>query len=227
MIEHVAEQDDELMEKYLMGEELTIDEIKTCIRKSTINNTMVPVTCGTSYKNKGVQKLLDAIVDYMPAPTDVPSIKGVNPKPEEDVRHSSDTSRSPLLAFKIATDPFVGKLCFFRVYSGTLNAGSTVYNSTKDNTERIGRIVQMHANHRQDLEMVYAGDIAAAVGLKNTTTGDTLCDEKHPIILESMEFPEPVIRVAIEPKTKAGQEKDGHCACKARRRRPDLQGIYR
>ena len=210
MIEHVAEQDDALMEKYLMGEELTIDEIKTCIRKSTINNTMVPVTCGTSYKNKGVQKLLDAIVDYMPAPTDVPSIKGVNPETEEeDVRHSSDTEPFSALAFKIATDPFVGKLCFFRVYSGTLTAVSTVYNSTKDNTERIGRIVQMHANHRQDLEMVYAGDIAAAVGLKNTTTGDTLCDEKHPIILESMEFPEPVIRVAIEPKTKAGQEKMG------------------
>ena len=210
MIEHVAEQDDALMEKYLMGEELTIDEIKTCIRKSTINNKMVPVTCGTSYKNKGVQKLLDAIVDYMPAPTDVPSIKGVNPETEEeDVRHSSDTEPFSALAFKIATDPFVGKLCFFRVYSGTLTAGSTVYNSTKDNTERIGRIVQMHANHRQDLEMVYAGDIAAAVGLKNTTTGDTLCDEKHPIILESMEFPEPVIRVAIEPKTKAGQEKMG------------------
>ena len=210
MIEHVAEQDDALMEKYLMGEELTIDEIKTCIRKSTINNTMVPVTCGTSYKNKGVQKLLDAIVDYMPAPTDVPSIKGVNPETEEeDVRHSSDTEPFSALAFKIATDPFVGKLCFFRVYSGTLTAGSSVYNSTKDNTERVGRIVQMHANHRQDLEMVYAGDIAAAVGLKNTTTGDTLCDEKHPIILESMEFPEPVIRVAIEPKTKAGQEKMG------------------
>ena len=210
MIEHVAEQNDALMEKYLMGEELTIDEIKTCIRKSTINNTMVPVTCGTSYKNKGVQKLLDAIVDYMPGPTDVPSIKGVNPETEEeDVRHSSDTEPFSALAFKIATDPFVGKLCFFRVYSGTLTAGSTVYNSTKDNTERIGRIVQMHANHRQDLEMVYAGDIAAAVGLKNTTTGDTLCDEKHPIILESMEFPEPVIRVAIEPKTKAGQEKMG------------------
>ena len=210
MIEHVAEQDDALMEKYLMGEELTIDEIKTCIRKSTINNTMVPVTCGTSYKNKGVQKLLDAIVDYMPAPTDVPSIKGVNPETEEeDVRHSSDTEPFSALAFKIATDPFVGKLCFFRVYSGTLTAGSTVYNSTKDNTERIGRIVQMHANHRQDLEMVYAGDIAAAVGLKNTTTGDTLCDENHPIILESMKFPEPVIRVAIEPKTKAGNEKMG------------------
>lgn len=210
LVEHVAEQDDEIMDKYLMGEDISIDEIKDCIRKSTINNTMVPVTCGTSYKNKGVQKLLDAIVDYMPAPTDVPAIKGVNPETEEDgVRHSSDSEPFSALAFKIATDPFVGKLCFFRVYSGTLTAGSAVYNSTKGNTERIGRIVQMHANHRQDIEMVYAGDIAAAVGLKNTTTGDTLCDEKHPIILESMEFPEPVIRVAIEPKTKAGQEKMG------------------
>jgi len=210
MVEHVAEQDDDIMDKYLMGEDISVDEIKDCIRKATINNTMVPVTCGTSYKNKGVQKLLDAIVDYMPAPTDVPAIKGVNPDTEEDdVRHSTDDEPFAALAFKIATDPFVGKLCFFRVYSGTLTAGSAVYNSTKDNTERIGRIVQMHANHRQDIEMVYAGDIAAAVGLKNTTTGDTLCDEKHPIILESMEFPEPVIRVAIEPKTKAGQEKMG------------------
>ena len=210
MVEHVAEQDDDIMDKYLMGEDISVDEIKDCIRKATINNTMVPVTCGTSYKNKGVQKLLDAIVDYMPAPTDVPAIKGVNPDTEEDdVRHSTDDEPFAALAFKIATDPFVGKLCFFRVYSGTLTAGSAVYNSTKDNTERIGRIVQMHANHRQVIEMVYAGDIAAAVGLKNTTTGDTLCDEKHPIILESMEFPEPVIRVAIEPKTKAGQEKMG------------------
>ncbi|MEE0807152.1 MAG: elongation factor G, partial [Acutalibacteraceae bacterium] len=210
LLEHVAEQDDAIMDKYLMGEDITIDDIKDCIRKSTIHNTMVPVTCGTSYKNKGVQKLLDAIVDYMPAPTDVPAIKGINPETEEDdVRHSSDSEPFSALAFKIATDPFVGKLCFFRVYSGTLTAGSAVYNSTKGNTERIGRIVQMHANHRQDIDMVYAGDIAAAVGLKNTTTGDTLCDEKHPIILESMEFPEPVIRVAIEPKTKAGQEKMG------------------
>ena len=210
LLEHVAEQDDAIMDKYLMGEDITIDEIKDCIRKSTIHNTMVPVTCGTSYKNKGVQKLLDAIVDYMPAPTDVPAIKGINPETEEDdVRHSSDSEPFSALAFKIATDPFVGKLCFFRVYSGTLTAGSAVYNSTKGNTERIGRIVQMHANHCQDIDMVYAGDIAAAVGLKNTTTGDTLCDEKHPIILESMEFPEPVIRVAIEPKTKAGQEKMG------------------
>ena len=210
LIEQVAEQDDEIMELYLMGEEIDLDRIKDCIRKATIDNKMVPVCCGTSYKNKGVQKLLDAIVDYMPAPTDVPAIKGVNPDTEEDdVRHSTDDEPFAALAFKIATDPFVGKLCFFRVYSGTLNAGSSVYNSSKGNNERIGRIVQMHANHRQDIDTVYAGDIAAAVGLKNTTTGDTLCDEKHPIILESMEFPEPVIRVAIEPKTKAGQEKMG------------------
>ena len=210
MVEHVAEQDDEIMDKYLSGEEISIDEIKDCIRKSTIANHMVPVTCGTSYKNKGVQKLLDAIVDYMPAPTDVPAIKGVNPETEEEeVRHSSDEEPFSALAFKIATDPFVGKLCFFRVYSGTIEAGSTVYNSVKDSNERMGRIVQMHANDRKDIDKVYAGDIAAAVGLKNTTTGDTLCDEKHPIILESMEFPDPVIRVAIEPKTKAGQEKMG------------------
>ena len=210
LVEHVAEQDDELFEKYLGGEELTVEEIKACIRKSTIANHMVPVTCGTSYRNKGVQPLLNAIVDYMPAPTDVPPIKGVNPDTEEEeVRHSSDEEPFAALAFKIATDPFVGKLCFFRVYSGTVEAGSTVYNSVKDTNERMGRILQMHANHRQDIEKVYAGDIAAAVGLKNTTTGDTLCDEKHPIVLESMEFPEPVIRVAIEPKTKAGQEKMG------------------
>ena len=206
----MAELDDNLMDKYLSGEELTINEIKDCIRKSTIANHMVPVTCGTSYKNKGVQKLLDAIVDYMPAPTDIPPIKGTNPETgEEEVRHSSDEEPFSALAFKIATDPFVGKLCFFRVYSGTIEAGSTVYNSVKDNNERMGRIVQMHANDRKDIDRVYAGDIAAAVGLKNTTTGDTLCDEKHPIILESMEFPDPVIRVAIEPKTKAGQEKMG------------------
>ena len=210
LVEHVAELDDNLMDKYLSGEELTINEIKDCIRKSTIANHMVPVTCGTSYKNKGVQKLLDAIVDYMPAPTDIPHIKGTNPETgEEEVRHSSDEEPFSALAFKIATDPFVGKLCFFRVYSGTIEAGSTVYNSVKDNNERMGRIVQMHANDRKDIDRVYAGDIAAAVGLKNTTTGDTLCDEKHPIILESMEFPDPVIRVAIEPKTKAGQEKMG------------------
>ena len=210
LVEHVAELDDNLMDKYLSGEELTINEIKDCIRKSTIANHMVPVTCGTSYKNKGVQKLLDAIVDYMPAPTDIPPIKGTNPETgEEEVRHSSDEEPFSALAFKIATDPFVGKLCFFRVYSGTIEAGSTVYNSVKDNNERMGRIVQMHANDRKDIDRVYAGDIAAAVGLKNTTTGDTLCDEKHPIILESMVFPDPVIRVAIEPKTKAGQEKMG------------------
>ena len=210
MVEHVAELDDALMEKYLEGEELTIDEIKDCIRKATIANHMVPVTCGTSYRNKGVQKLLDAIVDYMPAPTDVPAIKGTNPDTEEEVvRHSSDEEPFSALAFKIATDPYVGKLCFFRVYSGSVEAGATVYNSVKDNNERMGRIVQMHANDRKDIDRVYAGDIAAAVGLKNTTTGDTLCDEKHPIILESMEFPDPVIRVAIEPKTKAGQEKMG------------------
>ncbi len=211
LIEHVAEQDDDLMEKYFAGEELTIAEIKDCIRKATLANTMVPVCCGTSYRNKGVQKLLDAIIDYMPAPTDVPAIKGTNPDTgEESEHHSSDDEPFAALAFKIATDPFVGKLCFFRVYSGTLDAGSTVYNANKDNNERIGRILQMHANHRQDIDTVYAGDIAAAVGLKNTTTGDTLCDPKaDPVILESMEFPEPVIRVAIEPKTKAGQEKMG------------------
>ncbi len=215
LLEHVAEQDDELMEKYLMGEEITKEEIMACIRKATLNNDMIPVCCGTSYRNKGVQKLLDAIIAYMPAPTDIPDMKGINPETgEEDVRKASDDEPFSALAFKIATDPFVGKLCFFRVYSGTVDAGSTVYNSTKEKNERIGRILQMHANHRQDLDTVYAGDIAAAVGLKNTTTGDTLCDEKHPIILESMEFPEPVIHVAIEPKTKAGQEKMGMALAK-------------
>ena len=210
MIEHIAETDDELMEKYLEGEEFTMEEMKAAIRKSTINNTMVPVVCGTAYKNKGIQKLLDAIVDYMPAPTDIEHIKGINPETqEEEERPSSDDEPFAALAFKIATDPYVGKLCFFRVYSGTVTAGSTVYNSVKDDQERMGRILQMHANHRKDLEICYAGDIAAAVGLKNTTTGDTLCDPKAPIILESMEFPDPVIRVAIEPKTKAGQEKMG------------------
>ena len=210
MIECIADQDESIMEKYLEGEEISVEEIKACLRKATIANTAVPVTCGTSYKNKGVQKLLDAIVDFMPSPTDVPPVKGFDPETEEEVeRHSSDEEPFAALAFKIAVDPFVGKLCFFRVYSGTVSAGSTVYNSTKDNNERMGRILQMHSNHRQDIEKVYAGDIAAAVGLKNTTTGDTLCDEKHPVILESMEFPEPVIRVAIEPKTKAGQEKMG------------------
>ena len=210
LIESVAELDEDLMEKYFGGEELTIDEIKSTIRKATIDNTMVPVTCGSSYRNKGVQMLLDAIVDYMPAPTDVPAIKGVDPETgDEAERPSSDKEPFAALAFKIATDPFVGKLCFFRVYSGTVSAGTTVYNSVKDTNERLGRILQMHANDRKDIDCVYAGDIAAAVGLKNTTTGDTLCDEKAPVILESMEFPDPVIRVAIEPKTKAGQEKMG------------------
>ncbi|MBQ2391755.1 MAG: elongation factor G, partial [Clostridia bacterium] len=210
LIEHVAEQDDELLEKFFGGEELTVDEIKKCIRKSTIAGTMVPVVCGTSYRNKGVQPLLDAVVDFMPAPTDIEAIKGVNPDTDEDeVRHSSDDEPFAALAFKIATDPFVGKICYFRVYSGKVDAGQSVYNSVKDSKERMGRILQMHSNHREDIETCYAGDIAAAVGLKNTTTGDTLCDEKHPVILESMNFPDPVIRVAIEPKTKAGQEKMG------------------
>ena len=208
LIEAVAEQDEELMNKYLEGEEITVEEIKAVLRKATIDNEIVPVTCGTSYKNKGVQKLLDAIVDYMPSPLDVPSIKGVNPETGEEVeRHAGDDQPFSALAFKIATDPFVGKLCFFRVYSGTVAAGTTVLNATKDKKERMGRILQMHANHRADLEVCYCGDIAAAVGVKNTTTGDTLCDEDHPVILESMEFPEPVIDLAIEPKTKAGQEK--------------------
>ncbi len=210
LVESVSELDDDLMTKYLEGEEITIPELKKVIRRATIANELVPVLCGTAYRNKGVQQLLDAIIDYMPAPTDIPDIKGVNPDTgEEDSRPSSDEAPFAALAFKIATDPFVGKLAFFRVYSGTINAGASVYNSTKGNRERLGRIVQMHANHREDIETVYSGDIAAAVGLKNTTTGDTLCDEKAPIVLESMEFPEPVIRVAIEPKTKAGQEKMG------------------
>ena len=210
LIESIVEQDEELMEKYFEGEEPTVEQMKKIIRKATISSEMVPICCGTSYRNKGVQPLLDAIVDYMPAPTDVEAIKGVNPDTdEEECRHSSDSEPFSALAFKIATDPFVGKICFFRVYSGTVDAGAGVYNSVKQNRERMGRILQMHANHREELETVYAGDIAAAVGLKNTTTGDTLCDEKNPIVLESMNFPEPVIRVAIEPKTKAGQEKMG------------------
>ena len=210
LIESVVEQDDELMEKYFEGVEPTVEEIKKVIRKATIANEMVPICCGTAYRNKGVQPLLDAIVDFMPAPTDIESIKGINPDTdEEEQRHSSDSEPFSALAFKIATDPFVGKLCFFRVYSGTVNAGTTVYNSVKNTRERMGRILLMHANHREDIETVYAGDIAAVVGLKNTTTGDTLCDEKYPIVLESMNFPDPVIRVAIEPKTKAGQEKMG------------------
>ena len=210
LIEHVAEQDDALLEKFFEGEELTVEEVKACIRKATIANTMVPVVCGTSYRNKGVQLLLDAVIDYMPAPTDIEAIKGINPETgEEEVRHSSDEEPFSALAFKIATDPFVGKLCFFRVYSGKVDTGASVYNSTKGTNERMGRILQMHSNHRQDIDTCYAGDIAACVGVKQTTTGDTLCDPKHPVILESMEFPEPVIRVAIEPKTKAGQEKMG------------------
>ena len=210
LMEAIAETDETLMEKYFTEGELTKEEIKKALRKATIDNSIVPVTCGSSYRNKGVQKLLDAIVDYMPSPLDVPAIKGTNPETdEEEERHADDNGPFAALAFKIATDPFVGKLAFFRVYSGKVDAGTTVYNSCKDTNERMGRIVQMHANHRTDLETCYAGDIAAAVGLKNTTTGDTLCDENHPIILESMNFPDPVIRVAIEPKTKAGSEKMG------------------
>ncbi len=210
LLEAVSDQDEKIMEMFLEGEEIPEDMIKAAIRKATIDVKMVPVCCGTSYRNKGVQELLDAIVDFMPSPLDIPPIDGVNPDTgEDDHRVADDKAPFSALAFKIATDPYVGKLCFFRVYSGTLKSGSTVLNSTKNNKERIGRILRMHANHREDIDMVYSGDIAAAVGLKNTTTGDTLCDEAHPIILESMEFPEPVIRVAIEPKTKAGQEKMG------------------
>ena len=210
LVESVAETDEELMMKFLEGEELTVEEIKTVIRKETIAGRMVPMLCGSAYRNKGVQMMLDAVIDYMPSPLDIPPIKGVNPDTgEEDVRHTSDTEPFSALAFKIMADPFVGKLAFFRVYSGTLQSGSYVYNSTKGKKERIGRILQMHANKREEIQEVYAGDIAAAVGLKDTTTGDTLCDEKHEIILESMEFPDPVIEIAIEPKTKEGQEKMG------------------
>ncbi len=210
LLEALAELDEDLMEKYLAEEEFTIEEMKKVIRKATIANEMVPVCCGTSYKNKGVQKLLDAVVDYMPSPLDVPAIKGINPDTdEEEERPSSDNEPFSALAFKIATDPFVGKLCYFRVYSGKVDAGTTVLNACKKQRERMGRILQMHANHRKDLDTIYAGDIAAVIGVKYTTTGDTLCDENHPIILESMEFPDPVIDLAIEPKTKAGQEKMG------------------
>ena len=210
MVEAIASTDDDLMEKYLEGEEISVDELKAALRKATIANEIVPVVCGTSYRNKGVQKLLDAIIDFMPAPTDIPPISGINPKTdEEEVRHSSDSEPFSALAFKIMTDPFVGKLCYFRVYSGSVEAGSVVYNSTKGKNERLGRILQMHSNERHDIDCCYAGDIAAAIGIKNTTTGDTFCDDKHPVILESMEFPEPVISVAIEPKTRAGQEKMG------------------
>ena len=210
MVEAICATDDELMEKFLMDEEITVEELKVALRKATINNEIVPVICGTSYKNKGVQKLLDAVLDYMPSPLDIPAIKGVNPDTEEEEeRPSDDNAPFSALAFKIMTDPFVGKLCFFRVYSGSIAAGTTAYNSTKGARERFGRILQMHANNRSDLDVCYSGDIAAVVGVKNTTTGDTFCDEKHPVILESMVFPEPVIHVAIEPKTKAGQEKMG------------------
>jgi len=208
LVEAVAEQDEELMMKYLEGEELTLEEIKAGIRKATINVSMTPVLCGSSYKNKGVQNLLDAVVDYLPSPLDIPPIKGTTQDGEQEIeRPADDNAPFAALAFKIMADPFVGKLCFFRVYSGKLSSGSYVLNATKGKRERIGRILQMHANHREEIDMVYSGDIAAAVGLKDTTTGDTLCDEAHPVILESMEFPEPVISVAIEPKTKAGQEK--------------------
>ena len=210
LLDAVSMFDDEIMEMYLEGKEIPTDKIRKAIRQATVAVEMIPVVCGTSYRNKGVQKLLDAIVDYMPSPVDIPAIKGINPKTdEEDERPADDNAPFSALAFKIATDPYVGRLSFIRVYSGVLNTGSAVLNSTKNQRERIGRILQMHANHREDIETVYSGDIAAVVGLKNTTTGDTLCDQNHPIILESMEFPEPVIRVAIEPKTKAGQEKMG------------------
>ncbi len=210
LLEAISEFNDDIMEKYLEGEEVTQEEIKEAIRLATISVKMIPVVCGTSYRNKGVQKLLDAIVAYMPSPLDIPAIKGIDPDDQTEIeRHSDDDAPFAALAFKIATDPFVGKLCFFRVYSGHIDTGSSVYNASKKTRERFGRILQMHANHREDIETVYAGDIAAAVGLKNTTTGDTLCDEKAKVILESMVFPEPVIRVAIEPKTKAGQEKMG------------------
>ena len=210
MVEAICATDDELMDKFFNDEEISVDELKKALRRATINNEIVPVVCGTSYKNKGVQKLLDAIIDYMPAPTDIEAIRGVNPDTEEEeVRHSSDSEPFSALAFKIMTDPFVGKLCFFRVYSGSVSTGTNVYNSSKNKKERFGRILQMHANDRSDLEVCYAGDIAAVVSTKYTTTGDTFCDEAHPVILESMEFPEPVIRQAVEPKTRAGQEKMG------------------
>ena len=210
MIESICETDEELFMRYCDGEEISVPELKAALRKACIANEIVPVCCGTSYKNKGVQKLLDAIIDYMPAPTDIPAIRGINPETgDEEDRHSSDTEPFSALAFKIMTDPFVGKLCFFRVYSGSVSVGTNVYNSSKDKKERFGRILQMHANDRKDLEVCYAGDIAAVVSTKYTPTGDTFCDEEHPVILESMEFPEPVIRQAIEPKTKAGQEKMG------------------
>ncbi len=214
LVEKICELDDDLMMQYLEGEEPTVDEMKKVLRKATCECQAIPVCCGTAYRNKGVQKLLDAIIEYMPSPLDIPPIKGVDLEGNEVVRHSSDDEPFSALAFKIMTDPFVGKLAFFRVYSGTMNSGSYVLNATKDKKERVGRILQMHANKRHELDKVYSGDIAAAVGFKSTTTGDTICDEQHPVILESMVFPEPVIDIAIEPKTKAGQDKMGEALAK-------------
>ena len=214
MIETICETDDDLMMKYLDGEELSIEDIKTAIRKAVVTNRLFPVLCGSAYKNKGIQMLLDAVVDYMPSPLDIPPVDGTDPDTgEEDHRETDDKAPFSALAFKIMADPFVGKLAFFRIYSGTLQAGTYVYNSTKGKKERVGRILRMHANHREEVQEAYTGDIGAIVGLKDTTTGDTLCDEKHPIILEKMEFPDPVISVAVEPKTKADQEKNGYCPC--------------
>ena len=228
MIEAICETDEELLDKFLGDEEISVDDLKKALRKATIANEIVPMLCGTSYRNKGVQMLLDAVIEYMPAPTDIEDIKGVNPETnEEETRPSSDDAPFAALAFKIATDPYVGKLCYFRVYSGSVKSGSYVLNSCKGHKERMGRILQMHANSRKDIDCCYSGDIAAAVGLKNTTTGETLCDEDHPIVLESMNFPEPVIRVAIEPKTKAGQEKMGIALAKLAEDEPDIQDLYR
>ena len=224
LVEAVAEQDEELFEKFCMEEDLTTEEIKSALRIGTLNNTIIPVVCGTSYRNKGVQKLLDAIIEYMPSPVDIPAIKGVSQlTDEEEERPAGDENPFAALAFKIMTDPFVGKLCFFRVYSGKIETGTTAYNSTKGKKERFGRILQMHANDRKDIDVCYSGDIAAVAGVKFTTTGDTLCDEDHPIVLESMEFPEPVIRVAIEPKTKAGQEKMGIALAKLAEEAPTFK----
>ena len=222
LVEKICELDDDLMMQYLEGEEPSVEDMKAALRKGTCECTAVPVCCGSAYRNKGVQKLLDAIVEYMPAPTDIPAIKGVDLEGNEVERHSSDDEPFSALAFKIMTDPFVGKLAFFRVYSGVMNSGSYVLNATKDKKERVGRILQMHANKRAELEKVYSGDIAAAVGFKFTTTGDTICDEQHPVILESMEFPEPVIELAIEPKTKAGQGKMGEALAKLAEEDPKI-----
>ena len=227
LIEAVADLDEELMMKYLEGEEITVDELKAAIRKATVNVELFPVLCGSAFKNKGVQLMLDAVIDYLPSPVDIPAIKGIDPDTEEEIeRHSSDDEPFSALAFKVMTDPFVGKLTFFRVYSGTLKSGSYVFNSTKGKRERIGRILQMHANHREEISEVFSGEIAAAVGLKDTTTGDTLCDEKNHVILESMEFPEPVISVAIEPKSKADQDKMVDSFTKTSRRRSNIPSTY-